>query len=133
MWVKALGKRFQSGGIITATQVAYWITLVTVAARRRDTHVPAFLLLDSPRLALNAEDDIASQMYRRFSTQVAVTPGRFQFVIADNELPGGLDLSFDEIEFSYEAPTVSSVKHPGPAHVHTLADDDDLIDESANW
>lgn len=113
------------GGIITATQVAYWITLVTVAARRRDTHMPAFLLLDSPRLALNAEDDIASQMYKRFSTQVAVTPGRLQFVIADNELPAGLDLSFDEIEFSYEAPTVSSVEHPGPAHVQTLAGDGD--------
>jgi uncharacterized small protein (DUF1192 family) len=43
------------GEIIIATQVAYWITLVTVAARCRDTHMPAFLLLDSPRLALNAE------------------------------------------------------------------------------
>jgi hypothetical protein len=109
------------GGIITATQVAYWITLVTVAARRRDTHFPAFLLLDSPRLALNAEDDIAAQMYKRFATQVAVTPGRLQFIVADNELPAGLDLDFDEIDFSYESPTVSSVEHPGPAHVETLA------------
>ena len=111
------------GGIITATQVAYWITLVTVAARRRDTYVPAFLLLDSPRLALNAEEDIAGQMYRRFATQVAVIPGRLQFIVADNELPAGLALNANEIDFSYESPTVSPIAHPGPAHVETLDGD----------
>jgi hypothetical protein len=108
------------GGIITATQVAYWISLLTVAARRRDTHFPAFLLLDSPRLALNAEDDIAGQMYRRFATQASVTPGRLQFIVADNELPAGVGIDFDKLAFSYETPTVSSIQHPGPAHVHTL-------------
>lgn len=112
-----------AGGIITATQVAYWLTLVTVAARRHDTFVPAFLLLDSPRLALNAEDDIAGQMYRRFSTQVAVTNGRFQFIIADNELPSDPGLNIAEIDFSYESPTISSVRHPGPASVEPLAGD----------
>ncbi len=109
-----------AGGIITATQVAYWITLVTVAARRHDTFVPAFLLLDSPRLALNAEDDIAGQMYRRFSTQAAVTRGRFQFIIADNELPTGPGLNIAAIDFSYESPTISTVAHPGPASVEPL-------------
>lgn len=109
------------GGIITATQVAYWISLVTVAARRRDTHFPAFLLLDSPRLALNAEDDIAGQMYRRFATQVAVTPGRLQFIIADNELPGSIDArTFNAMTFSYATPTVATVQHPGPAGLETL-------------
>ena len=111
------------GGIITATQVAYWITLVTVAARRRDTYFPAFLLFDSPRLALNAEDDIANQMYSRFATQVAVTPGRLQFIVADNELPAGVERTFDELTFSYAAPTVSSIPHPGPANVETLQGD----------
>ncbi|MGL5827879.1 MAG: AAA family ATPase [Nocardioides sp.] len=109
------------GGIITATQVAYWISLVTVAARRRDTYFPAFLILDSPRLALNAEDDIAGQMYRRFATQVEVTPGRLQFIVADNELPASIDTrTFNELTFSYDAPTVSTVQHPGPASVKTL-------------
>ena len=109
-----------AGGVITATQIAYWITLVTVAARRRDTYFPAFLLLDSPRLALNAEEDIAGQMYRRFATQVAVAPGRLQFIVADNELPSGLGLTFDDLTFSYAAPTVSSIPHPGPANVQPL-------------
>ena len=112
-----------AGGIITATQVAYWITLVTVAARRHDTFVPAFLLLDSPRLALNAEDDIAGQMYRRFSTQVAVTDERFQFIIADNELPSDPALNIAEVNFSYESPTISTVRHPGPAGVEPLSGD----------
>jgi len=108
------------GGIITATQVAYWISLATVAARRRDTYFPAFLLLDSPRLALNAQEDIAGQMYRRFATQVAVTPGRLQFIVADNELPAGIDRDIDALTFSYDSPTVSSIEHPGPAHVEML-------------
>ena len=117
-----------AGGIITATQVAYWITLVTVAARRHDTFMPAFLILDSPRLALNAEDDIAGQMYRRFSTQVAVTAGRFQFIIADNELPTEPGLNIAEIGFSYESPTISTVAHPGPASVEPLVEDDAKAD-----
>ncbi len=120
-----------AGGIITATQVAYWITLLAVAARRHDTFVPAFLLLDSPRLALNAEDDIAGQMYRRFSTQVAVTHGRFQFIIADNELPSVSGLNVAEIDFSYESPTVSTVAHPGPASVEPLAGDDAEVKDQA--
>lgn len=109
-----------AGGIITATQVAYWITLITVAARRRDTNYPAFLMLDSPRLALNAEDDIAGQMYRRFRTQVDVGRGRLQFIVADNELPTGIDENFARITFSYDAPTIATIPHPGPADVHTL-------------
>lgn len=119
------------GGIITATQVAYWISLITVAARMRDTQVPAFLLLDSPRLALNAEQDIAGQMYRRFATQVDVTPGRFQFIIADNELPTTTTPGLRELTFTYEKPTVSTVAHPGPAHVQTLASDSTASDTEA--
>lgn len=111
-----------AGGIITATQVAYWISLLTVATRRRDTRFPGFLLLDSPRLALNAEQDIASHMYRRFATQVAVVPGRLQFIVGDNDLPIGIDRNFEELTFSYDSPTISTVVHPGPAQVKTLSD-----------
>lgn len=111
-----------AGGIITATQVAYWLSLLTIAVRRGDTYLPAFLLLDSPRLALNTAEDIAAQMYRRFVTQVAVKPGRLQFIVADNQLPAEYDRDFAEIDFSYENPTVSTVGHPGPAQVITLDD-----------
>jgi hypothetical protein len=111
-----------AGGIITATQVAYWLSLLTVATRRRDTRFPGFLLLDSPRLALNAEQDIASHMYRRFATQVAVVPRRLQIIVGDNDLPIGIDRNFEELTFSYDSPTISTVVHPGPAQVHTLND-----------
>ncbi|WP_457256519.1 AAA family ATPase [Pedococcus sp. P5_B7] len=111
------------GGIITATQVAYWLTLLTVAGRWRDTRLPAFLVLDSPRIAVSTSEDIAGQMYRRFVTQVDATPGRFQFIVADNELPAGIKRDFDEIAFSYDEPTIGTIPHPGPAHVKALAAD----------
>lgn len=111
------------GGIITATQVAYWLTLVTVAVRRGDTHVPAFLLFDSPRLALNTAEDIAAQMYRRFVTQVGVRAGRLQFIVADNQLPPEYGKDFAEMDFSYASPTVGTIAHPGPAQVQTLVVD----------
>lgn len=111
------------GGIITATQVAYWLTLLTVAGRWRDTNLPAFLVLDSPRIAVSTSEDIAGQMYRRFVTQVDAAPGRFQFIVADNELPAGIKRDFDEISFSYDAPTISTIPHPGPAQVKALATD----------
>lgn len=112
-----------AGGIITATQVAYRLALVTTAVRRGDTYLPAFLLLDSPRLALNTAEDIAAQMYRRLATQVAVKPGRLQFIVADNELSPEYGREFTEISFSYDRPTVGTVAHPGPAHVVTLVDE----------
>lgn len=122
------GRRFDqvssAGGIATATQVAYWLSLITVATRRRDTLYPAFLLIDSPRLALNTAEDIAEQMYRRFVTQVTVLPGRIQFVVADNELPTTYGREFAELTFSYDRPTISTVEHPGPATVELLADPD---------
>lgn len=112
-----------AGGIITATQVAYRLALVTTAVRRGDTYLPAFLLLDSPRLALNTAEDIAAQMYRRLATQVAVKPGRLQFIVADNALSPEYGREFTEISFSYDRPTVGTVAHPGPAHVETLVDE----------
>ena len=46
-------------------------------------------------------------------TQVAVKPGRFQFIGADNQLPAEYGREFTEIDFSYESPTVATVAHPG--------------------
>ena len=115
------GRRFDkvssAGGIATATQVAYWMSLLAVASRRRDTNYPGFLMIDSPRLALNTAEGMAAQMYRRFVAQVGANPGRLQFIIADNELPREYGRQFTEVVFSYGTPTVTTVKHPGPANV----------------
>ncbi|MFI2754189.1 hypothetical protein ACGIF2_15705 [Cellulomonas sp. P22] len=118
------GRRYEkvssAGGIATATQVAYWISLVTVATRRRDTRYPSFLLIDSPRLALNTAEGMAAQMYRRFVAQVGTNPGRLQFIVADNELPREYKREFAEFVFDYGNPTVPTVPHPGPANVNTI-------------
>ena len=49
----------RGGGIITAAQVAYWTSLLAVALRRGDTRYPALLIIDSPRPALEAAEDLS--------------------------------------------------------------------------
>lgn len=109
-----------AGGIATATQVAYWMSLVAVATRLNDTPYPAFLMIDSPRLAVSSTEDISGQMYSRFVTQVGVVGGRLQFIVADNEMPKDYVREFTEFKFSYDDPTINTVDHPGPAEVDPL-------------
>jgi hypothetical protein len=108
------------GGIRTATQVAYWISLITVALRRRDTSYPAFLLIDSPRTALNNSDDLAAALYRRVVTQVDAGRDRLQIIIADNELPAAYRRQYAQLDFDYAHPTLDTIPHPGPLAVQTL-------------
>ncbi|MEV0052442.1 AAA family ATPase [Saccharopolyspora shandongensis] len=108
------------GGTATAVQVAYWSSVLAVALRQRDTHYPAFLLLDSPRLALNTAEDLTAALYRRLVTQADANPGRVQFIIADNELPAGYRGDYAQIEFDYGRPTIATIDHPGPASVVTI-------------
>ncbi|PSL51538.1 AAA domain-containing protein [Saccharothrix carnea] len=106
-----------SGGVTTATQVAYWCSLLAVAMRHPETTYPAFLLIDSPRLALNTATNLTAAMYRRLTTQVGVLAGRLQIIIADNELPDTYRGHYAQVDFDYRHPTVSTVDHPGPANV----------------
>ncbi|MFE4089219.1 AAA family ATPase [Streptomyces sp. YIM B13502] len=118
------GKPFRQfsrgGGIVTATQVAYWTALIAVALRERDVPYPTFLLIDSPRLALNEEQDLSSGLYRRLVTLAKANAGRLQMIIADHALPAAYRKDYTEIEFSYKKPTISSVKHPGKGGVKPL-------------
>jgi hypothetical protein len=109
-----------AGGVRTATQLAYWLTLMSVALRRRDTAYPAFLLIDSPRTSLNNSDDLAAALYRRIVTQVDAGQDRLQIIIGDNELPSTYRREYDQLDFTYENPTISTVTHPGPAAVVPL-------------
>jgi hypothetical protein len=123
------GQVSRAGGIITATQVAYWLAVVTTAIRLRDTLVPTFLIIDSPRLALNNQERLAQQMYRRFVTQVGANPGLAQFIVADNELPQQYGTEFTEIAFDYAAPTIPTVPHPGLAGVELLVVQDEPLED----
>jgi hypothetical protein len=114
----------RGGGIITAAQVAYWTSLLAVALRRGDTHYPALLIIDSPRLALNTAEDLSAALYRRLVTLADASPGQVQFLIADNQLPGHYRRDKAQIDFTYDTPTVSTVHHPGPANVHPITLDE---------
>ncbi|WP_410674116.1 AAA family ATPase [Amycolatopsis sp. cmx-4-68] len=111
------------GGMATATQVAYWSSLLAVALRNHDTTYPAFLLLDSPRLALNTAEKLTAALYRRLVTQVDANPGRVQFIIADNELPSSYRGHYAQVDFDYLNPTVATIEHPGESEVVTIDTD----------
>jgi hypothetical protein len=115
------------GGIITAVQVAYWTTLLTVAIRTTGYHndYPTLLIIDTPQLALNAQVPLNNAVYRRLSTQQdAGKRGEIQLIIADNVIPDAYAHAFAQEEFSYSRPTISSVPHPGPAGVKTIHDNE---------
>jgi len=115
------------GGIITAVQVAYWTTLLTVAIRTAGypNDYPTLLIIDTPQLALNAQVPLNNAVYHRLSTQQDVGKrGDVQLIIADNAVPAAYQRAFAEEEFSYERPTISSVAHPGPARVKTIHDNE---------
>lgn len=122
------GERLQEyssgGGAITATQVAYWTSLVRVSLLMQDSLYPAFLMIDSPRLALNTSGSIAAAIYQHLANIVKEFPGKLQLIISDNEIPESYKRDFDELVFTYDNPTVSTVAHPGPARVKTISLED---------
>ncbi len=114
----------RGGGIITAAQVAYWTSLLAVALRRGNTRYPALLIIDSPRLALNEAEALPAALYRRLVTLADAGPGQTQFIIADNQLPAHYRRHYAQIDFTYDTPTVSAVRHPGPADVQPITVDE---------
>jgi hypothetical protein len=113
----------RGGGIITAVQIAYWTSILYVVVSRGDTYYPSFLLIDSPRMALNNATGIAAALYRRLHDLAAARPGKLQLIVADNELPDAVQRDFAELNFDYEQPTVATIAHPGPNAVQTLVRD----------
>jgi hypothetical protein len=122
---KPFHRASKGGGIITATQIAYWTSILYVVVYRGDTNFPTFLLIDSPRMALNAATDISTALYRRLANTAGARPGKLQLIIADNQLPETLQRDFAEIGFDYDHPTVSTIHHPGPSAVETIHDNDE--------
>lgn len=112
------------GGIITAVQVAYWTSLLTVAIHTTGylNDYPTLLIIDTPQLALNAQVTLTAALYRRLSTQQDIGRGQVQLIIADNAIPAAYEHAFVQETFSYERPTISTATHPGPAGVKTIHD-----------
>ncbi|MFJ7116491.1 AAA family ATPase [Streptomyces albogriseolus] len=112
------------GGSMTATQIAYWVSLITVA-REMDTRYPSMLIIDGPRLALNTAIETCAAIYRRLLKGVQEDPGAVQFLVSDNELPDDWDGDFERIKFDYPNPTVATIRHPGEGQVDLIASVDE--------
>jgi hypothetical protein len=110
----------KGGGIITAVQVAYWISLLAVALRRGDTYYPTLLIIDTPQLALNSQEQITVPLYQRLVNQADASRGQVQFIIADNQLPIDYKRGYAQKDFGYDHTTVSTIPHPGPAAVQPI-------------
>ncbi|MGY4960276.1 AAA family ATPase [Streptomyces sp. 900105245] len=112
------------GGSMTATQIAYWASLMTVA-REVDTRYPSMLIIDGPRLALNTAHQTCAAIYKRLLRGAKEDPGTVQFLVSDNELPSDYDGDFARISFDYRNPTVATIRHPGKGQVDLIAATDE--------
>ncbi len=113
----------RGGGIITAVQIAYWTSILYVVVSRGDTYYPSFLMIDSPRMALNSATGIAAALYQRLRDLAGARPGKLQLIVADNELPDAVQRDFAELDFDYPHPTVATIAHPGRNAVKPLGAD----------
>jgi small-conductance mechanosensitive channel len=111
------GSAFESlsGGEKTMVNVAYHLALLTVALARRDTYLPALLVLDTPRKNLGAGYDqtYANRIYRQVVALADAYRGRFQLVIADNDPPLLPIADSEAIDLDYDHPLIPGVEHPG--------------------
>lgn len=122
---KPFSKALMSGGgSMTATQIAYWLSLIAVA-RQTDTRYPSILIIDGPRLALNTAVETWGAIYQRLLKGVEEDPGTVQFLVSDNELPNDYQGEFTRIEFDYHNPTIATIRHPGEGQVEVIASIDE--------
>ncbi|MBH0245818.1 hypothetical protein I3W98_27835 [Streptomyces cavourensis] len=112
------------GGSMTAMQIAYWTSLMTVA-ERTGVPYPSILIIDGPRLALDPGSVTCKAIYRRLVRGVSEAPGAVQFIVADNEIPNDYHGDFSRVGFDYAHPTVSTVRHPGQGNVDVIASADE--------
>ncbi|MEU8312008.1 hypothetical protein [Micromonospora sp. NPDC048887] len=113
------GERFESlavaGGTKTIVTVAYHLTILGHALAQRDTLLPQFIILDTPRknLGVNPSDKaMGARIYDRVRTLVDAYRDDVQFIIADNDFPEKADW-IRSLHFDYERPLLPHVVHPG--------------------
>jgi hypothetical protein len=117
----ANGDRFDkisTGGITTGLVTAYWVTVLATALRERQTRYPTLVIIDTPRKSIGQKNaHMADELYRQLDTLAEINGDRMQVIVADNDIPRDISMRWQDIHFSYEHPTVTSVSHPGPADV----------------
>ncbi|MCC5032284.1 hypothetical protein DMH02_003190 [Streptomyces sp. WAC 00631] len=112
------------GGSMTATQIAYWTSLISVA-QRFDARYPSLLIIDGPRLALNTAAETCGAIYKRLVRLANEEPGEVQLLVSDNELPTEYQNGFEEMTFDYLRPTVYTIRHPGEGRVDLISSVDE--------
>ena len=119
------GESFEaaSGGMKTLINVAYHVAGLRYGIQQGDSLLPLFLMIDSPRKNLGSENvddkEIGGQIYSRFRTMQDANPSGFQLIVADNDIPLGVE-DFNAIYLDYEHPLVPGVHHPGPGRVEPI-------------
>lgn len=121
------GKRLEelsSGGMKTLVNDAYFLAGLTYALRApAQTHLPRFMVIDSPRknFGADAEDRSAADRIYRWLRRLQDRYGSssFQLLVADNDIPPEAD-EFRVMRLSYGRPLIDDLPHPGPDAVKPL-------------
>jgi hypothetical protein len=121
------GKRLEqlsSGGMKTLVNDAYFLAGFSYALRvPTETLLPGLMVIDTPRknFGSNVDDSSTSnRIYRWLWTlQRVYGASAFQLIVADNDIPPEAQ-QFNLLRFSYDAPLIDDLPHPGPDRVKTL-------------
>ncbi|MEV6261191.1 AAA family ATPase [Streptomyces sp. NPDC051784] len=100
----------------TIVNLAYHLANLQYAILHDEVAYPTLLIVDSPRKNVGqTEEDMAvgRQTYLSFLRLQAERGSAFQIIVADNSIPGGLPSEYSELHFTYDAPVVPGVPHPG--------------------
>ncbi|MFJ4930593.1 AAA family ATPase [Streptomyces sp. NPDC088736] len=100
----------------TIVNLAYHLANLKYGLSHPDTLYPTILIIDSPRknIGQTAEDSIVGEkVYEYIMHLRAEFEGSFQVIIADNDVPTGTPEGYAELHFTYDAPLVPGVSHPG--------------------
>ncbi|MFD8324908.1 AAA family ATPase [Streptomyces lydicus] len=114
------GEQFEDlsvgGARKTIVNLAYHLANLQYAILHDDVAYPTLLIVDSPRknVGQTAEDVAVSwQTYLAFMRLQSEHGGAFQVIVADNSIPEELPFEYSELHFTYDAPVVPGVPHPG--------------------
>ncbi|TXC98902.1 AAA family ATPase [Streptomyces sp. ISID311] len=114
------GEQFEDlsvgGARKTIVNLAYHLANLKYAILHDEVAYPKLLIVDSPRknVGQTAEDvAVSRQTYLAFMRLQADHGSAFQVIVADNSIPEDLPFEYSELHFTYDAPVVPGVPHPG--------------------
>ncbi|MFC7918503.1 AAA family ATPase [Streptomyces cinereoruber] len=100
----------------TIVNLAYHLANLQYAILNEQVAYPTLLIVDSPRknVGQTAEDvEVGWQTYLALMRLQVNHGNSFQVIVADNSIPDDLPFEYSELHFTYDAPVVPGVPHPG--------------------